>query len=477
MKYKYKIRTILWSLFVCILAFFFYHKIVPNGQISYFSDFSKKDYFISDITPADRIQAKKDNESLEIIGEPVYFTLHAPRKFKQAILNLNFQANNIEELQAGVLNDKTIWRYDLKPVYNRTIENLSNEWSAINENGLMLLEKDKNYKSLDQFLKNLPDKKEIAVYNYSLPNDYRVANYSATTTKITYPLILRGSYEFYVYIKNEPLDFYFDFATLNKNKDEDNIQINIYHGDDSIGSYQLKDDKISSDNGEVEGLNCFTLDKEQLAEGVYKIEVKANNDVITRKITTSQSKLSFINKIWIFGNINQVDLVTDSPYLSVETTNPSSLQEINFGTKKIKLNKTYSLVSEQGQIGIEKIKFSKNDILLAGHGVFALSSDELINPSFTDLSTVTDPEKQGIKFILAKYNPVKKIGDHLEAAVRFDLSGAYQENNKYSFILSSPGLNNTANNNNVELISAKMQLSGEHIGQLIKRYFYKFIKK
>jgi len=479
MQYKYKIRIVLWLLFAGFLAFLLNNKIVPIGHISYFSDFNNKNYFISKITPAERIYKKDKKTPTEIIGDPVYFTLHAPRKFKQVKLTMDFQVTDdtVQDIQAGVLKDKTIWRYELKPLYNRSLENLSTKWNVINENGLILLQKEKKFESINLFLKNLPTKKEIALYNYNLPNNFKIFNYSPLKQERIYPLKLRGPYEFYFYIKNEALDFNFDFATLNKNKDEEDIEVNIYQDSRLLGNYQLKDKKISTDNGETEALGNIKLLKEDLPEGVYKIEIKVNNDVITRKINTAQSKISFINKLWIYGNVDQIKLVTDSSYLSVETTNPGSLQEISFGSKKLKLNETFKLITAPDQAGIKEISFDKNDILLAGNGVFAASAQEILNPAFNNLSALSNPSEQGIKYILAKYDLVKKIGNNFQSTLDFDLQSAYQENNKYGFIISAPGLNiNSGQNNGVILTGAEIQLTGDNIWSILKRYYNKLIK-
>ena len=99
------------------------------------------------------------------------------------------------------------------------------------------------YQKIKDFLNNLPNINEIALYNYNLTKNIVLNNYAPKQEKRNISADLRGSYEFYTYIKNEDLDFLFKFSDLNKNKDKDNIDIIIYFQDKVIDSYAINDPK------------------------------------------------------------------------------------------------------------------------------------------------------------------------------------------------------------------------------------------
>ena len=137
---------------------------------------------------------------------------------------------------------------------------------------------------MEDFLNNLPDPKEIALYNYNLNFDYLMPDYkpAGKETEINYPL--RGDYQFYSYLKNEDLDLIFSFEDLNKNKGGDPVDLSLYYKNKLIDSRRLDDDGVTSDGGEKNAERELRLKNSGLPEGIYKIEVKTGDDIVTTKI-------------------------------------------------------------------------------------------------------------------------------------------------------------------------------------------------
>ncbi len=448
MKNIIKIRIFLWLVLVGIVGWLLYMGIVPKGKISYVYDFTKPSYFIGKLTPEERVEEVRDGHQ-KIIGDPVYFSLHTPRRFNKVKLTLRYKQEEgsiplpttLPIIEAGILVDKTIWRYDLKPLENRIINQLSLTWDMIKENGIILLQKEKKFANINEFLNNLPDRKEVALYNYDLKSEFLIPNYeiSDKENKITYAL--RGPYQFYTYIKNENLDFTFNFIDINKNRDSDPIDLHLYYDNELIDSRHLDDDGITDDNNEISSQSEVKIKLANLPEGVYKIEIKANDDIITKKIITKQSKLSFINKIWLIDAPDQdISLYSDSLSLQAQTINPASLQTIKVGDSELEIGETYKLFSIIVGSGIKEIKLVHDDIILSGDGVFSFSQDALINPQFKKVSANLNINEEGINYVLARYVIPESKGEWKIAQAEFNLTKAYQEDNKYSFLISIPGL-------------------------------------
>jgi len=206
---------------------------------------AEPNYFISKLTPEERVgPIARDKEtgsySQAVAGDPVYFSLRTPRRFDRATLILKYRrpkttgsaAENLitaPVIEAGVLVDKTVWRHDLKPIDNQIINRLSRTWNIKEKNGLILLQRGKKYGSIDEFLNNLPPRNEIALYNYDLKTNFILKGYEPLKLGSEASRSLRGDWQFYTYIKNENLDFTFDFKDLNRNKDKDDIGLFLYH--------------------------------------------------------------------------------------------------------------------------------------------------------------------------------------------------------------------------------------------------------
>jgi len=195
-----------------------------------------------------------------------------------------------------------------------------------------------------------------------------------------------------------------------------------------------------------------------LPEGVYKIELRVNDDIITKNIETQQ-KIAFINNLRLAQDGHKNFLIyTDSPVIYVKTTHPSSLQTVKAGEKELKVNETYKQFSTT--IASSSLKFEHDGVIIAGEGVFAFSPDDLFNPSFVKVDKNFNLKQANINYILAKYKiPAQKNGWQI-AQTEFNISRAYRENYKCNFLISIPGLRADDSTNDALIIKeAKIYLS------------------
>ena len=459
MKKIIKLRIFLWLILASVVSWLLYMAVVPNGRINYTYDFTKDSYFIKKLTPEERVKPIVGGKQT-IIGDPVYFTLCTPRRFNKAKLTLKYRHNKDTEcpighsvsgyipiIEAGVLVDKIIWRYDLQPIENRIIDELALVWNVIKDNGIMLLQREKIYNNINEFLNNLPARNEIALYNYNLKQEFLLADYVRSSDGQVIDYDLRGPYQFYTYIKSEDLDFIFSFYDLNKNQDSDPINLHLYYNNQLIDSRHLDDDGITDDSGALADERSLELKLANLPEGVYKIELRVNDDIITKSITTKQQKMAFINKLWLAdGGNNDINLYTDSKLINAQTVNPNSLQTIKITSSAlsaintINIDQTYKQFSATVSSSATKLTLEKDDMILSGSGVFSFSQDSLINPNFKKVDFYLDIDNDGVNYILAKYDLPMEENDWKIAFAEFDLTKAYREDNKYSFLISVSGL-------------------------------------
>mgnify|MGYP001619351411 FL=1 len=447
-----KIRLILWSILIIVVGFLLYQAIAPNGKVKYTYDFSKSDkinYFINKLMPKERIEIINNIQA--VIGEPVYFSLNTLRKFDKAKITLQYQnQDNLPLVEMGLLKGKTVWNYDLKPIVNKTLDQLILAWSVVySANGEMLLEREKKYQTVEDFLKNPPPINEIAYYNYEFKNKFFLQNYKPTNQENKISQQLRGSYQFYTYIKNENLDFKFIFSDLNKNKNSDPIELNLYYQGKLIDSQRLDYKSTPTDDGKKTDHGKLRLNMGNLLEGVYKVELLANDDIITDQIIFKQSKLSFINRLWLAEGAKNVEFKTDSNIVNAQTINPVSLQTIKVGDNDLILDKTYQQFSIVSNKATSLIKLEKGDVILSGNGVFSFDQNSFIEPVARKVDNSLDINANGINYVIVNYKQPKENGGWQVAEAEFDLTDAYRKyptyqlgaTNKMSFLISVPGLN------------------------------------
>ncbi len=453
-----KNRIILWLGLILTIFFILGMAIVPYGKISYAYTPGNPNFFIGKLTPEERVASAQNGEE-KITGNPVYFSLRTPRKFDDAKITLVYKSDS-PVIELGVLKDKAVWRYDLKPVENKYLDNL-NTWTKLEKNGTELFEKNGKFKSIEDFLNNLPPRSEIALYNYVLPNEnFRISNYKAQSNfSLINPEPIRGPYQFYTYIKNETLDFKFNFSDENKNLGADPVEIDVYKGNKIIKLETLAD-KTANDDGEIKNFDS-EIKIPDLTEGVYKIEIKAGNDIVTNKIVSSQTKIAFVNKIWI-GEAENVNLVTDSEAIYAQTSEPADLQDIKIDQGLINLNKTYQQFKFSDGNILKLINLKRGEVILSGDGVFSFNQTMFFEPDFKTIDADTNIKNDGINYILADYNSPDEENGWKISQAEFDIKDAYRENQKYSFLISIP------ENDGFVLKGIRVDLSGKTLFDYLK---------
>lgn len=472
MKQIIKIRIVLWGTLGLIVLWLVWRAIVPGGEIVYTQDFRDPNYFIPKLTPAERVETGEC--SVKIVGDPVYFSLRTPRTFDQANLEIKYQtSDNVRILEAGPLVDKIIWRYNLQPLMNETLDQLSLAWNKLEEGGTVFLQRAKQYDSLESFLVAPPPQEKIAIYNYDWPREYLLPNYSSSSQETIIDIPLRGAYQFYTYIKDEELNFKFILADLNQNKDQDNIEIILYYQDEIIFTKSIEE-ASTAENSELGELGEIEFKQNSLPEGVYKIELRASDDIVTRSIVTKQSKIAFINKIRLLRDLKEnIKMYTDSREFNALTPHPDRLQKIKVGSKVLDLDATYKLFSLDIPLTLRantddksiELTLYLDGVTISGDGVFAFMREQLINPRLKKVDENIDINAEGINYVIANYESSEKDNDWQRASIQVDLKQAYRERGAYQFIISVPGI---SEGEWVEVDEIIVELKGKNLIEKVK---------
>ncbi|PLX27870.1 hypothetical protein C0583_01375 [Candidatus Parcubacteria bacterium] len=470
MSFKYKIRILLFAIAFCVLTILLYLAIVPFGKIVYENDFSRDNFFISKITPDTRL-GESSGDTIRIKANPVYFSLKTQRKFSQAILSLSYK-DNLENgiIETGTLVDNTLWRYDLKPVENVSLSSICDNWYKKLEGDLIFCQRKETFVDLEEYLASSTDMNKLAVYNYDLDKKYTIELYKKSEQEKNIEEAIVGQFQFYTYIKDETLEFSFLVIDQNKNTDADRVDVNLYYDDVLIDNVILYDDGNESDNGQFSEPRKLQIKTARLPEGVYKLELRANNDIITQKITTKQSKIAFVDSLNLAKRDKEASLYTDSSLLRVTTIYPDRLNIIRVASSSLEIQETYKQFSLEldnsiASTGLKVIDIPKVGQAISGNGVFSFSSEQFFDPKIKKIDDNLD--FTNIDYLIARVPVVQAKGDWKQVDVPIDLSRAYRENKTYSFIISIPNLE-LASEKYVEIDKMQIELEGLNIWGLIK---------
>jgi len=203
-------------------------------------------------------------------------------------------------------------------------------------------------------------------------------NYYPTSTLREFNIALRGDHIIYTYIKDEPLQWSFEFRDLNRVSGKDEVNISVY---DMSG--KLIDSRLIPDDGNDSNLSAIiekpradTIRIKNLKEGVYKIVIRTTGDTLITKFATIQSRFVFKNHIFPADNLEYglvdkpVEIYSDYP-VNVSTYHTAGLQSI------VSSGKTYnlSMINKQIQVSPGIIRMQKGDVVIDSPANIALSEE------------------------------------------------------------------------------------------------------
>lgn len=477
--YLLKLRLAWIGLIVFIVIVFLMLKIVPGGDIKYEKDYSRQFHFgqgfIYNLTPQERVD-EDSNHLPRIIGDPVYFSVFTPRPFSKAKLKVSYYRSLGQEtpiIEAGVLADEVVWRYDLKPIENRLVDNLKSSWNVLSEDPL-ILQSDNYYQDKSEFLADLGNNSLkacpknglldcLAVYNYDLNVDSKFL-FAQREKPLTINIPLRGAHSLFLYTSQSNLSVNIDFVDLNLDKKEDPITLILSQGEKVIATSKLEDENdIQIGLEEIKNLDIFA---NNISEGVYKLEIKISDDVVIKKIESSTNRLVFSRRLWPVSWNENIEVYTDKNYLFLKALGPASEHDFKFGSENFSLDESY-LKKEynlNNSEEINKIELEKDDIILENSGVFSFSKNNLFNPQIKRIDSYFQPTNN-IKYIIANYNsPQKKDGGLLVQTAEFNMTGVYREKGKYNFAFSIPHLEQEENGY-LDIEKIEIEFSGRTLWQ------------
>lgn len=469
---KYLVKTVIIFAVLILCGLLLYKNIAPFGAtVAYKVNLRQGSKNISTpipLTPSAFLGKNKQGIFYQIpqqkmTTEEINFNLKVPYKeFTEAKVSLEYQGDP-DELLVGVLEPSTEL-YITKPIHNKSLNMLP--WSQVKNNHLTLFQKKKEFKNVAEFLNNPPQfplgkgiSEKItytSTYYYDLLQQPEPEiDKTKVNTGTAIHASLRGTHTFYLYVKGKPLSFNFIKHDLNQYPGEDSLNINIYRG------YELIQNRIIPDDGNASGSTISSkpqpvkINIPGSEEGVYKVMLECEDDVLIKNLTSRQKYLSFEQKLFLADNkYYGIPTRENTVYAYGKEINPMTYHAEGLQTLQInsdqKLEVTDIKASYSANLprNLNKITSPKSDIILISeNNFFAFSEESLFDP----LPVKIRPYSQDLVFndkylintevdyILADYIRPKKRGDWLINTATLDLNQVEPENKILSFRLQVLG--------------------------------------
>ncbi|MBI2475232.1 hypothetical protein HYV69_02275 [Candidatus Uhrbacteria bacterium] len=446
---KFFLRLIQLILILIPLGILFYlsqQYFVPSGEFEIKHSVQDASAYIDALAPSDRVDKpiKKNNEwSQAIISDPVFFFLHPHRAFSKLSFEIWFQNETVPIVEFGGRVRTNPEGYDLRPLQNLLIDNLS--WKKITQNGLTLLQKKSSYDSIDDFLLNPPRRESVAVYKADYPVSLRLPDYKPSSLLQTISVSLRGGHEAKTYIKNETLSFEFEYMDMNRDEGSDPVVAIVFNENGKpVANARAEDDGDLKRDAVPSSIRKLVLSVPGLPEGVYKIVLNASRDIFFRKINTMQNKLVFLNMVYIGDEIGYrettktISFWTASQRLQIQTRHAEGVQDVKINGKISSISQPYEMFTFQADPGLKIVEIPKGDIEVFVDTPIAFSTSQYFSPDPAAIRPYTDIENSSIEYILTTYVSPRKEGEWYVQTFEFDSEPIILEKDSWKFTFSTP---------------------------------------
>ncbi|MFA6131742.1 MAG: hypothetical protein WC702_01575 [Patescibacteria group bacterium] len=483
MKIFARIIQVVIILIPCGLFFWLFNiAVVPSGVFVTSRNVNESSPYLDRLLPDARVeetfQESDGNWVQKIIGDPVFFFVHPQRSFDSIVVEYRFKNKNTPIVEAGLLADATTGAYQLEPLQNLIIDN--SLWNKISIDDTILLQRQKNYETLASFLANPPALSEIAIYHYDLARPYRLSDYVPSFELKSTNVSLRGSHEFYTYIKNETLNFKFSFSDTNRQVGEDWVDIVVTNeAGQPVAEERAYDDGNTTNNSSASSLQTLIVSVPNLSEGVYKVQMKATEDIFFRAISTSQQKMTFLNQIWLADTVGYlataptVNFWTEGKNLKLSTRHATGAQTVSVGRGTVAITQPYleySYAPPETGVVAGRVPAAE-DLLIRADGHFAFSYSQFFNPDPLHLTAETDLDRAGVNYIIADYTPPERAGEWLVATATFPTANVPFVDQTWKLAISAPTVNQSDRELLLNSIKIKFVRQPTTFSELVKKVF------
>lgn len=447
-----KSQHILWIIPVALLIAFVIIDIDPSGERSFTWKPEGGSRVMDDWLPRERTNVERD--VLRVIDEPVYAALHVPRReYVSLTLDMNFDPEEQDVVEVGVLTDIFSQSYRLVPVYHRLIEGLDWQVDYYDELALYTRPGAKVYSSLEEFYASEMSHARIATYHADLLKVYKEEDYRPLGGTRTIDSNLRGFHQFVTYIEGEKIELTLTYQDLDEVPGEDEIVIVIRNAANEIVAREAYEDT-------EESIGMLEYRIADLPEGVYTIQLSTTSDIVFTSMETNLRYMSFIDRLQIVST-DEVELQTNADELIFETITNEGLQTITSNDDEItiaSIDEHYNL--DLNPMTIETIDIPSGSITLAGKGKYAFSEDAFFDPHPRALTSDALFEEGGIDYLLTSYESPVVVEDGLRKARSvISLAGAYLDaSDSYKLLLSLPSIDEGIELGEIDVIFQKPRL-------------------
>lgn len=418
-----------------------WQELVPTGVFHVIKHPGVASAFVDRLLPDSRIE----NERL-ITGDPAFFFVHPHRGFETIEAEIQFKNNGARLIEFGGLAAREPEVYDLHPLQNTILDEL--DWPRITQEGITLYQRNPVFTSVGDFLAQEPERARIATYQYDLKRPFILSGYMPSSLTQTIDVSLRGGHIFKTYIKDESLDFTFEYMDMNRDEGSDAVEVIVFNAlGEPVADAVAFDDNNRSNNAVASSKREMRVQAHGLAEGVYKVELRSSRDIFWRRIITKQHKIVFQHQVFLADEVGYqhtprpVRFYTQAKRLVWQTRHVEGVQTVSIGREKLEIARPYErYIVDVEEAGLIPMLAPRADVIVETDGPVAFSREHYFNPDPVPLRFHTNIDRLSVDYVIAHYTPPQQTGEWLTQRVVLDARVLDLQDGTWKLVFSIPGI-------------------------------------
>ena len=197
------LRLVWFAAGVGLLALIVARNLPTSGVLAASARTGEPSGFIDGFTPLDRARPTREGGRWcsDIVGEPVYFHVAAPKLYDTTRVALRYRNEGQPYLALGARTDPDAWSFDLKPIDLPMLD--TSGWAARQDGELRIYERKATMRSAAEILDSTSGRTAVLAID---PARWGLQLPKAEEKPFETTLALPGSRKIYVYIQDGPFD-------------------------------------------------------------------------------------------------------------------------------------------------------------------------------------------------------------------------------------------------------------------------------
>ncbi len=400
---------------------------------------------IRPLVPQNRVGVAPDGTAT-VKAEPVYLDVRVPSHYDSLTLSLEIDNRDETLLEAGLaMAGEGEWQYYLQPLQHRQLDQLA--WPKVTDGELTLWQKYGRYKSVADFLADSRQGNRVATFNYSLDRPFGIPGYRDPAQPLVIDATLRGPVEMAAYLAEAgTLGMSFDLQDNNRTPGPDPVAFVVRSAAGRVVHTDLlPDDGRTGDRVGASPRRTVEVNVPSLAAGVYFVELRMNQDVFVRRITSRHHKLVFRERLYLADSVEYADgftdllaapptVYSDGRRFLFRTAHPAGYQTVSVnGVPAAQLAVRHQEYYASSSTPVSTIRSPRGDLQIETDGWLAFGAAQLFNPTAYTVRSVA--QLTSFDYLLARYTPQSGSGWRT-ATVTFNLAGAARTNGRVRLLVS-----------------------------------------